>query len=167
MASIVAPEVGEVVVFGAEGFARVEGCDEQIVLGRPCTLLKLYVVDSSMTVSVPLQRAYERGLRSVATPDEAEGVLESLSTGRWTSIPWNRDGRLVKERYAVGDLESVVDVIGSIVEIAATKRLNDAQRTLHERARRSLAREIATALELDQDVAEARIDEAVGPRLEA
>jgi CarD family transcriptional regulator len=167
VASIVAPEVGEVVVFGSEGFARVEGLEEQEVLGRATTLLKLYVFDSSMTVSVPLQRARERGLRPVATPDEAEGVLDALATGRWTSIPWNRDGRLVKDRYAVGDLESVVDVIGSIVEVAATKRLNDAQRTLHERARRSLAREIATALDLEQSVAESRIDEAVEPRLEA
>jgi CarD family transcriptional regulator len=167
VASIVAPEVGEVVVFGSEGFARVESIDEQEVLGRATTLLKLFVFDSSMTVSVPLQRARERGLRPVATPDEAEAVLDALATGRWTSIPWNRDGRLVKERYAVGDLESVVDVIGSIVEVAATKRLNDAQRTLHERARRSLAREIATALDLEQSAAESRIDEAVEPRLEA
>jgi CarD family transcriptional regulator len=167
VASTVVPEVGEIVVFGAEGFARVEGCEEKVVLGRACTLLQLYVLDSSMTVSVPLQRAHERGLRPVASLDEAEGALDALSSGRWTSIPWNRDGRLVKERYAEGNLEAVIDVIGSIVEVQATKRLNDAQRNLLERARRGLAREISTAMEIDQESAETRIDEAVAPRLEA
>ena len=154
-------------VFGAEGFARVEGIEEKDVLGRTQTFLQLYVMDSSMTVSVPLGRAHERGLRPIATPEEAEAALDTLAGGRWRSIAWNRDGRLVKERYAEGDLESCLDVIGSIVEIQATKRLNDAQRNLLDRARRGLAREIATALEIDHETAEARIDGAVAPRLEA
>jgi CarD family transcriptional regulator len=160
----VTPEIGEVVVFGAEGFARVEASSEKLVLGRTATFLDLFVFDSTMRVSVPLERAIERGMRPVSSAEDMEVVLDKIANKRWESIPWNRDGRLVKERYAIGDLEAVLDVTGSLLEVAATKRLNDAQRTLLDRARRALTQETAAAFGISEEDAAERVETAMGER---
>jgi CarD family transcriptional regulator, regulator of rRNA transcription len=155
-------EVGEVMVFGSEGFARVEAVGEKVALGRTAVFVDLYVFDANMRVSVPVERALERGLRPIAGSDEIEGVLENLQEGRWTSIPWNRDGRLVKERYAEGGLEAILDTLGSLVELAQTKKLNDAQRTLLDRARRALVLETSAALGIEESEASERVDGLLG-----
>jgi len=165
VASRVVPEVGEVLVFGSEGFARVEAIGEREVLGKPATFLDLFVFDANMRVSVPFERALERGLRSLSSSDEMDTALENLSASRWQSIPWNRDGRLVKDRYAEGDLEATIDVAGSLIEVAQVKRLNDAQRTLFERARRALVLETASAFGIDEDAASERVSGALGGRV--
>ena len=115
--SAVSLEVGEIVVYGPEGFARVDGCEEREILGKTVTVVDLFVMDSSMRVSVPLDRALERGLRPVASVDDAEGALEALASRFDAPIPWNRDGRLVKDRYAEGDLEAMVEVISTLVDV--------------------------------------------------
>jgi CarD family transcriptional regulator len=164
LTSAVTWEVGDVIVFGAEGFARVEAVGEKVVLGKSTLFLDLFVLDSNMRVSVPIERAIERGLRPVADADTIESVLDAIQTSRWQSLPWNRDGRPVKERFATGEIEAVLDTIGSLLEIAATKKLNDAQRTLLDRARRQLVLEVATALELDETDASSRVAQAIADR---
>jgi CarD family transcriptional regulator len=155
-------EVGEVMVFGSEGFARVEAVGEKEALGRTQVFLDLFVFDANMRVSVPVERALERGLRPIASTDEIENVLDSLQESRWTSIPWNRDGRLVKERYAEGGLEAILDTLGSLIELAGTKKLNDAQRTLLDRARRALVLETSAALGVEETEASERVDSLLG-----
>jgi CarD family transcriptional regulator len=154
----VTPEVGETVIFGAEGFARVEAVGEKVVLGQSALFIELFVFDANMRVSVPLTRAYERGMRVVSSPEELDAALEAIVARRYLQIAWNRDGRLVKERYAEGDLEAIVDTIGNLLEVAAQKRLNDAQRTLLDRARRALSLEIAAAFGIDEEEATQRVD---------
>jgi CarD family transcriptional regulator len=158
LASAVTPEVGETVIFGAEGFARVEAVGEKVVLGQSALFVELFVFDANMRVSVPLTRAYERGMRVVSSPEELDAALEAIVGRRYQAIAWNRDGRLVKERYAEGDLEAIVDTIGNLLEVAAQKRLNDAQRTLLDRARRALSLEIASAFGIDEEEATQRVD---------
>jgi RNA polymerase-interacting CarD/CdnL/TRCF family regulator len=165
--SVVIPEVGETVVFGAEGFARVEATANRDLLGEQVVFLDLFVLDSNMRVSVPHERALGRGLRSVASPGEIEGMLRDLAERETTSIAWNRDGRLVKDRWAEGDLAACGDVLGSLVDVQATKRLNDAQRTLFDKARRSFVREAAVSLGVDEPEAERLLDEAIGNRAPA
>ena len=129
-------QVGEIVVYGSEGFARVDGLSEREVLGRTVTVLDLFVLDSSMTVSVPLERAQERGLRPVATLEEAETALDTIATpGTGRQMPWNRDGRMLKERFAEGNIDATVDVLCSLVDAESLKRLNDGQKTLLDKAR--------------------------------
>ncbi len=158
MASAVTPEVGEIVIFGAEGFARVEALGEKIVLGQSALFIELFVVDANMRVSVPITRAYERGMRMISSTEELDNALDCILTGRYQQIAWNRDGRLVKERYAEGDLEAIIDTIGNLLEVAAVKKLNDAQRTLLDRARRALSLEVASAFGLDEEEATQRVD---------
>ncbi|NBS75106.1 MAG: hypothetical protein EBS66_16705, partial [Betaproteobacteria bacterium] len=42
---------GKTVVFGPEGFARVESIGEKVVLGNKVTVVDLFVLDSKMNVT--------------------------------------------------------------------------------------------------------------------
>jgi RNA polymerase-interacting CarD/CdnL/TRCF family regulator len=77
MAKVAQFEKGKTVVFGPEGFARVEGISERVMLGEKMTVVNLFVLDSKMNVTVPLDRAVERGLRLVTTKAAAERSLEA------------------------------------------------------------------------------------------
>jgi CarD family transcriptional regulator len=162
--STVSLEVGEIVVFGPEGFARVDGCEEREILGKTVTVVDLYVMDSSMRVAVPLDRALERGLRPVASLDQAEAALEALASRFDTPIPWNRDGRLVKDRYAEGELDAMVEVISTLVDVESGRRLNDGQRNLLDRARKAFVREMSAALNAEPSEVDARIDASIEQR---
>lgn len=167
MAKVAQFEKGKTVVFGPEGFARVEGIGEKVVLGNKVTVVDLFVLDSKMNVTVPLDRAVERGLRLVTTKAAAERSLEALVSGYEEPIPWNRDGRLLKDRFAEGELDAMVEVLASLVDTAETRKLNDGQRTLMEKVRKAYARELAAALKLDDEATEARIDAAIEKRIAA
>ena len=60
-------EVGGLVVLGHDGVARIEEITEATIDGQPTTLLKLTVLSARMTVTIPLERAQERGLRQSST----------------------------------------------------------------------------------------------------
>lgn len=58
----------------------------------------------------------------------------------------------------------MVEVLASIEDTAQTRKLNDGQRTLQERVRKALTRELCAALDADEDVVSTRIDEALAQR---
>ncbi|MBM3680428.1 MAG: hypothetical protein FJW81_03735 [Actinobacteria bacterium] len=167
MAKVAQFEKGKTVVFGPEGFARVEGIGEREMLGKRVTVVDLFVLDSKMSVTVPLERAVERGLRPVTTKAAAERSLERLASDRDEPIPWNRDGRLLKDRFAEGELEGMVEVLASLIDAQEARKLNDGQRALLDRVRKAYAREVGEALRLSEDRTAERIDAALAKRLGA
>ncbi len=158
-------EKGKTVVFGPEGFARVEGIGEKVVLGNKVMVVDLFVLDSKMNVTVPLERAVERGLRHVTSKSAAQKSLDTLANSRDEPIPWNRDGRLLKDRFAEGELSGMVEVLASLVDTAQTRKLNDGQRSLMDRVRKAYAREIGEALGLSDEAIEAKIEAAIATRI--
>lgn len=164
MAKVAQFEKGKTVVFGPEGFARVEGIGEREMLGKRVTVVDLFVLDSKMNVTVPLERAVERGLRPVVSKAAAERSLTRLAADRSEPLPWNRDGRLLKDRFAEGDLDGMVDVLASLVDTQEERKLNDGQRALLDKVRKAYAREVGEALRLSEEKTEARIDAAIAER---
>ena len=156
---------GKTVVFGPEGFARVESIGERVMLGEKVTVVNLFVIDSNMNVTVPLERAVERGLRPVTGKAAAERSLESLAKDHEEPLAWQRDGRLLKDRFAEGGIDAMVEVLASLVDTAQERKLNDGQRNLMEKVRKAYARELAAALKLSDDATEAKIDAAIAKRV--
>jgi RNA polymerase-interacting CarD/CdnL/TRCF family regulator len=97
--------------------------------------------------------------------DAVARSLEALATDYEEAIPWNRDGRLLKDRFAEGELEAMVEVLASLVDTAETRKLNDGQRTLMEKVRKAYARELAAALKLDDEATAVRIDASIDRRI--
>jgi RNA polymerase-interacting CarD/CdnL/TRCF family regulator len=118
-----------------------------------------------MSVTVPLDRAVERGLRQVTSSADAEASLKSLAKRSGDPLPWNRDGRILKDRFAEGGIDAMVEVLASLVDTGEERRLNDGQRALMDRVRKAYARELGAALDLDEDAISDRIDAAIAKRV--
>ena len=65
--------VGDLVVLGHDGVARIEDISSVDIDGEQATMLKLTVLSARMTVTIPLERALDRGLRAVADPGNCAG----------------------------------------------------------------------------------------------
>src|SRR5690348_8290827 len=93
--------VGSLVVLGHDGVARIEDVTETVVDGSETSLLKLTVLSAKMTVTIPLERAQERGLRPVAEPDRALHALDRLSSDAgletMVGLTWDKQLKRLKE----------------------------------------------------------------------
>src|SRR4051812_39166596 len=72
--------VGDLVVLGHDGVARIDDISDVDINGASATMLKLTVLSARMSVTIPLERAQQRGLRRVADPAEAAAALDRLQT---------------------------------------------------------------------------------------
>ncbi|MDX6565888.1 MAG: CarD family transcriptional regulator [Gaiellales bacterium] len=162
-------EVGGLVVLGHDGVARIEEITEATIDGQPSTLLKLTVLSARMTVTIPLERAQERGLRHVVDPERANVALERLSSDAglelMVGLTWDKQLKRLKERFGTGDLDGIVDVLATLVDADNRRPLNHSQRVLRDKAEESFTAEIAASLGLDPDEAEARVNESLDARL--
>ena len=95
MAKVAQFEKGKTVVFGPEGFARVESIGEKVVLGNKVTVVDLFVLDSKMNVTVPLTTVPGRMMRSTSRvrvlvlggASPSAGKLASSEAGGTSSAP--------------------------------------------------------------------------------
>jgi CarD family transcriptional regulator len=161
--------VGDLVVLGHDGVARIDDISEMELDGAATTTLKLTVLSAKMTVTIPLERAQQRGLRPVADVAEANAALDRLQTeaGMETMVglTWDKQLKRLKERFGAGDLDGVVDVLATLVDADARRPLNHSQRMLRDKAEEAFTTEIGAALNLDPEDAVARVQETLDARL--
>jgi RNA polymerase-interacting CarD/CdnL/TRCF family regulator len=62
--------VGDLVVLGHDGVARIEDISSVDIDGEAATMLKLTVLSARMTVTIPLERALDRGLKLTPAGEE-------------------------------------------------------------------------------------------------
>ena len=161
--------VGDLVVLGHDGVARIEDISSVDIDGEAATMLKLTVLSARMTVTIPLERALDRGLRAVADPATAQIALDKLGTEPGmelvAGLTWDKQLKRLKERFGTGDLDGIVDVLATLVDADNRRPLNHSQRVLRDKAEESFTAEIAASLGLDPDEAEARVNESLDARL--
>ena len=163
-------EVGGLVVLGHDGVARIEEITEATIDGQPSTLLKLTVLSARMTVTIPLERAQERGLRHVVDPERANLALERLSTDAglelMVGLTWDKQLKRLKERFGTGDLDGIVDVLATLVDADARRPLNHSQRMLRDKAEEAFITEIGAALELSPEDAQTKVGDILSSRVD-
>ena len=161
--------VGDLVVLGHDGVARIEDISSVDIDGEAATMLKLTVLSARMTVTIPLERALDRGLRAVADPSTAQTALDKLGTEPGmelvAGLTWDKQLKRLKERFGTGDLDGIVDVLATLVDADNRRPLNHSQRVLRDKAEESFTAEIAASLGLDPDEAEARVNESLDARV--
>src|SRR4051795_9942802 len=163
--------VGDLVVLGHDGVARIEDITEATIDGTSSTLLKLTVISARMSVTIPLERAQQRGLRRVADPAEAVTALDRLQTEAGMELvpglTWDKQLKRLRERFGCGDLDGIVDVLATLVDADARRPLNHSQRMLRDKAEEAFVTEIGASLSLDDSEAQAKVQEVLDARLAA
>ena len=106
---------GQLVVYPAQGVGKIERIDSQQVCGVQTEFFIVNILTSNITLMVPIKSAANVGLRSLASPAEAEDAMAMLKD---LSKPapvvgqnWNRRQREYNERLKQGTLQAVAGII--------------------------------------------------------
>ena len=119
-------------------------------------------VINEMTLRVPVAKASEVGVRPPVSADELEDLVAVLSKAD-PRVPsnWSRRFKNHQEKLKSGDVYQVAEVVRNLAARNRDASLSAAERTMYDRARINLISEIAPALKVSTEEAEAFLDEAL------
>jgi CarD family transcriptional regulator len=111
---------------------------------------------------VPTSKAADVGVRPPVSPDELEDLVSVLSKAD-PRVPsnWSRRFKNHQEKLKSGDVYQVAEVVRNLAARNRDASLSAAERTMYDRARINLISEIAPALKVSTEEAEAFLDEAL------
>src|SRR6187431_1689773 len=138
------------------------GTKKMEAFGSVQEYLILKTVINEMTLSVPVAKAEEVGVRPPVSADELEDLMSVLSKPD-PRVPsnWSRRFKNHQEKLKSGDVYQVAEVVRNLAARNRDAALSAAERTMYERARINLVSEIAPALGVSNEEAEAFLDDAL------
>ncbi len=155
--------IGDKAVHPAHGVGEITSIENRDIAGKAKRFYILKILDSQMTVMVPVDGVKRLGLRSLISKNEAKKVLEILELDEVavTSQPWNRRYREYMEMLNSGSLFEVAKVLRDLHRLKGDKELSFGERRLLEQARGLLVTELALARSCKEQRVEDEIEAAL------
>ena len=158
-------DVGDKVVYPHHGAATIERREKKEAFGEKRDYLVLRLAYGDLTLMVPADNAEEIGLREVINDEEVEEVFAVLRK-KEARMPtnWSRRFKNHVEKLKSGDIYQVAEVVRNLSIREADKGLSAGEKRMLARARQILVSELTFALNVDEEAAEARLDDVLAGR---
>src|SRR6201981_658523 len=130
------------------------------ILGDRREYLTIKILHNDMTVRVPTENAALAGLRRVIDEETVKKGLDVLRDED-SDMPknWNRRFKHNRDKIKTGDIYELAEVVRNLAVREHEKGLSTGEKQMYTRAKKILASELMSALELGEDEAEAHLDE--------
>jgi CarD family transcriptional regulator len=155
---------GDTVIYPQHGACKVIAIrkEDPLNTGKVQEYLILEAVIGEMTLMVPMAKVDDVGVRPPVSPDELEDLVAVLAKAD-PRVPsnWSRRFKNHQEKLKSGDVYQVAEVVRNLASRNRDASLSAAERTMYERARVNLISEIAPALKVTPEEAEAYLDDAL------
>jgi CarD family transcriptional regulator, regulator of rRNA transcription len=157
--------VGDKVVYPHHGAATIEKKEKKDVFGEKKDYLILKLAYGDLTLMVPADNAEDIGLRDVINDEEVEEVFAVLRK-KEARMPtnWSRRFKNHVEKLKSGDIYQVAEVVRNLSLRDADKGLSAGEKRMLARARQILVSELTFALNVDEELAESRLDDVLAGR---
>lgn len=153
---------GTTLVHPQHGPATVVQVVDRSVAGTMRTYVQLQVQDTDLRIAIPLDQAEYVGLRPVSGAAQIAALLEVLgSEAGVEEAMWSRRMKANQERLRTGHLLTVAGLVRDIARRDLDHGVSAGEKDLLRTARRPLVTELALALGISEDDADARIDQAI------
>ena len=154
--------VGDKVVYPHHGAAIIEAKEKRAFDGKKTDYFVLRITYGDLKVSIPVDKADEIGLRDVINDEEVEEVFAVLRK-KEARMPtnWSRRFKNHVEKLKSGDIYQVAEVVRNLSLREADKGLSAGEKRMLARARQILVSELTFALNVDEEVAESRLDDVL------
>ena len=157
-------KVGDTVVYPAHGVSEVESIETREISGNKISFFILKVLDTQMTVMVPVTNVENVGIRELIDKkgiDKVLGILKerSVSVDNQT---WNRRYREYMEKIKSGSAFEIAEVLRDLNILKRGKELSFGERKMYDTARNLLVNEIATSKKIGKKDVEKMLLEAMG-----
>jgi len=142
--------VGDIVVYPAQGVGKIERIDQKIISDALCAFYIVRILSNSITLMVPVNNAYNVGLRALSSIEHAQSILDGFADHSpfpgYTGQNWNRRYREYMERLKSSKLTDVANVLHELLLIGRGKELSFGERRLLEQAMSLVSGELAVVL---------------------
>ncbi|MCX7966307.1 MAG: hypothetical protein N2596_06755 [Syntrophorhabdaceae bacterium] len=154
-------EVGEVAVYPGHGVGRIESIEEREFSGTKQAFYVMRILDTDMTIMVPVDGSKNSGLRSVINSSEVKKVYEILKDKNVVhdNAPWNRRYKEYMEKIKSGSIFEVAMVLRELYSLKVWKELSFGEKKMFEIARNLITKELSIALTKDENEVEEEIEE--------
>src|SRR2546423_1575604 len=156
--------VGDKVVYPHHGAATIEKKEKKDVFGEKKDYLILKLAYGDLTLMVPADNAEDIGLRDVINDEEVEEVFAVLRK-KEARMPtnWSRRFKNHVEKLKSGDIYQVAEVVRNLSLREKEKGLSAGEKRMLAKARQILVSELTFAINVNEEEAETKLDEAVVP----
>jgi CarD family transcriptional regulator len=153
-------KVGEVAVYPGHGVGRIASIEEKEFSGMKQAFYIMRILDTDMTIMIPVDGAQNTGLRCVIDSCEVTRVLEILKDKNVVhdNAPWNRRYKEYMERIKSGSIFEVAMVLKELYSLRVWKELSFGEKKMFEIARNLIKKELSIALEKEETEIEMEIE---------
>ena len=153
---------GDRVVYPHHGAAVIEKKETREAFGRKTEYLVLRMAHGEMTLAVPVDKVDDVGMRWPISGDDVDDLFDVLKK-RDVREPsnWSRRFKNHQEKLKSGDVYQVAEVVRNLALRDRDKGLSAGEKTLYQKARSVLVSELSFALDVTEDDAMDKVDEAL------
>ena len=155
-------KVGDRVVYPHHGAAVIKKKESRVVNDEKVDYFVLQMAHGDLTLSVPVNKADEVGMRPPISVEDVEDVLRLLGK-RDVREPsnWSRRFKNHQEKLKSGDVYQVAEVVRNLALRESARGLSAGEKSMLERARVILASELSIAWNVPEEEALDRLGAAL------
>ena len=145
-------KIGDLAVYPAHGVGIIESIEIRDISGSKQEFYILKILDSNMTIMIPLQNVDSVGLRQVISAGEVPKIFDILraKVGAAENQNWNRRYREYMDKIKTGSLFDLAEVLRDLFTLREDKELSFGERKMLDTARNLLVKEISIAKHVDK-----------------
>lgn len=157
-------KVGDIVVYPAHGVAEVEALEDREISGNSMSFFILKILDTQMTVMVPVANVKNVGIRELIKTKGIEQVMDILKqrSVQVDNQTWNRRYREYMEKIKSGSAFEIAEVLRDLNILKRGKELSFGERKMYDTAKNLLVNEISISRRIEKKDAEKMILSALG-----
>ena len=152
---------GDMAVHPSHGVGQVASVEQREFGSTKTACYILKIIDTGLTVMVPVETAHRVGLRPVMKKREAQEIIEILRAPEVAVDlqPWNRRFRAYTEMLKSGLPSEIAKVLRDMYRLKFDKDLSFGERRLLDQARSLLIQELALAKKVKRQDIEGEIQD--------
>ncbi len=153
-------QIGDMAVYPAHGVGRIESIETRAVGDLKQSFYVINIVETNMTIMIPINSSTNVGLRAIIKADEVEEIFTILQDRQGTIAPqpWNQRYREYMEKIKTGSVYEIARVLRDLYILQADKTLSFGERKMMDTAQNLLVKEISIAHHTNEDVVSQRIN---------
>ncbi len=157
-------DVGDRVVYPHHGAAVIQKREKRKIDGETLEYLVLQMAHGELTLSVPVDKADDVGMRPPIGSEEVEDLFELLGKKDIREpANWSRRFKNHQEKLKSGDVYQVAEVVRNLALRDQSKGLSAGEKSMFVKARSVLVSELSFALDVSEDDALAKVEAQLAP----
>ena len=148
--------IGKLAVYPAHGVGIIEAIEERVVSGNAQKFYIMRILDTNMTLMIPVDNIHNVGLREVINVKDIPKIYAILKERHVPpeNQPWNRRYRDYMEKIKTGSVYEIAQVLRDLTLLKNGKELSFGERKMLDTARNLLIKELSIAQNITEDVVE-------------